>query len=236
MRGPAPAALVVGLTGVLALLLPLVGLLSSAALALVTLRGGAKNGAIVGASAGLIAAVLCTLIFGSPASALIAALILWLPVWVLAVALRFSGSLALAAQLAGLGGVVLILLVHWLSPNPAGLWLEVLEPVRQALVKEAGVDPAVAQALFAALARWMTGAFAAGLLLQLLLGLLIGRWWQAALYNPGGFGSDFRAFRLHPLLGAIGLGLVGIIGVMPGPGLVPDLLVVLSPLWLLQGL
>ena len=150
--------------------------------------------------------------------------------------MRFSRSLAFAAQLAGIGAVVLILLIRWLMSDPAANWLSLMEPLRQALVQDGGVDAATAQAVFAGLARWMTGAFAAGLLLQLLLGLFIGRWWQALLYNPGGFGADFRSFRLHPVFGAIGFGLVVLIGFMPGPGLVPDLLIVLSPLWLLQGL
>ena len=236
MRGPAPAALVTGFTGLLALLLPLVGLLSSAALALVTLRGGPKDGAVVAAVAGLGCLLPCAWLYGSPAAVLILALVLWVPVWVLAVALRFSRSLALAAQLAGIGGLVLIMLIYWLTANPADYWMRLLAPVSQSLVKDGVVDAAAAQALFAGLARWMTGAFAAGLVLQVLLGLFIGRWWQAALYNPGGFGADFRTFRLHPAFGAVGLVLVGLVGFMPGPGMVPDLLIVLSPLWLLQGL
>lgn len=30
--------------------------------------------------------------------------------------------------------------------------------------------------------------------------LLLGRWWQALLYNPGGFATEFRALRLYPLM------------------------------------
>jgi hypothetical protein len=76
----------------------------------------------------------------------------------------------------------------------------------------------------------------AALILQWLLGLLLGRWWQALLYNPGGFGEEFRGLRLHRGLGIAGLVLVGLVGFTKGPGLVADLLVVLFPLYLLQGL
>ncbi len=31
-----------------------------------------------------------------------------------------------------------------------------------------------------------------------MLCLLLARWWQAALYNPGGFGQEFKALRLPP--------------------------------------
>lgn len=236
MRGPAPAALVIGVTGLLALLLPLIGLLSSASLALVTLRNGPKDGAQVGALAALGCAILCALVFGSSWPALIATLVLWVPVWLLASTLRFSRSLSLVAQVAGLGGVLLVLLVYWLVPDPAAYWLKVMEPFGQALVKDGVIDAQTAQAIFTELSRWMTGTFAAGLVFQVLLGVFIGRWWQAVLYNPGGFGADFRSFRLHPLFAIVGLGLVGLIGFVKGPGMVPDLLMVLSPLWLLQGL
>jgi len=30
--------------------------------------------------------------------------------------------------------------------------------------------------------------------------LLLARWWQAALYNPGGFGQEFRALRMPPAI------------------------------------
>ena len=30
--------------------------------------------------------------------------------------------------------------------------------------------------------------------------MLLARWWQALLYNPNGFGEEFREIRLHGLL------------------------------------
>jgi hypothetical protein len=236
MRGPAAAALVTGATGLASLLVPFIGLLSSAALALVTLRRGARAGVVVAAIAGAGCLVGSVLFFGTPWPALVAALILWVPVWLLALALRFSRSLALAAQLAGAAAVLLLLGVYALAGDPAAWWSGFLAPLRAALIKEGGLDAATADAAFVQLAQWMTGTFAAGLLLQVLLGLFIGRAWQATLYNPGGFAADFQSFRLHPVFGLIGLTLVVLIGFWPGPGMVTDLLIVFSPLWLLQGL
>jgi len=236
MRGPVQASLVAWCTGLLSLLLPLVGLLSSATLALVTLRGGTWYGVRVGALAGLGCLVLCTLLMGSPWPALAILLVLWLPVWGLAAILRFSRSLAFTAQAAGLAGVLGVLSVHALIGDPTSAWLRLLEPLRAALIKDGGLDGPVAAAVFETLAPWMTGALAAALMLQVLVGLFIGRWWQGQLYNPGGFGADFRSFRLHPVVGLVGLLLVAGVGFQPGPGLIPDLLLVLSPLWLFQGL
>ena len=32
-----------------------------------------------------------------------------------------------------------------------------------------------------------------------LFGVIVGRWWQAALYNPGGFAEEFQQFRLNTI-------------------------------------
>ena len=59
------------------------------------------------------------------------------------------------------------------------------------------------QARFASLiAPVLTGLIAALLQIVSLLSLLVGRFWQALLYNPGGFGREFRAIRI-PLLPAM---------------------------------
>jgi hypothetical protein len=36
--------------------------------------------------------------------------------------------------------------------------------------------------------------------------LLLARWWQSMLYNPGGFGTEFRALRLSPQVSTILIG------------------------------
>jgi hypothetical protein len=82
----------------------------------------------------------------------------------------------------------------------------------------------------------MTGAFAASLYVQFLLGLLLGRWWQAVLYNPGGFGAEFRGLRLSPVLGYAALGMVGLRLWQPEAIWGFELLVLILPLLLLQGL
>lgn len=47
--------------------------------------------------------------------------------------------------------------------------------------------------------------------------MVLARWWQAALYNPGGFRSEFHALRLDPGKALIlaGLILIGMAGVAP---------------------
>ncbi|MCY1367336.1 hypothetical protein D9M69_542650 [compost metagenome] len=58
--------------------------------------------------------------------------------------------------------------------------------------------------LGAMIAPVLTGLIASLLQLVSVLSLMLGRYWQAALYNPGGFGGEFRSLKLSPAL-AFGL-------------------------------
>ncbi len=60
----------------------------------------------------------------------------------------------------------------------------------------------------------LTGLLAALLQIITLLSLMLGRYWQASLYNPGGFGLEFRALRFSPLPAMVLLA-----GMLLGPSL-----------------
>ncbi|TBU87251.1 hypothetical protein [Phytopseudomonas dryadis] len=60
----------------------------------------------------------------------------------------------------------------------------------------------------------LTGLLAALLQVVSLLSLMLGRFWQASLYNPGGFGSEFRELRFPPMLAMLLLA-----GMLLGPSL-----------------
>jgi hypothetical protein len=49
----------------------------------------------------------------------------------------------------------------------------------------------------------VAGMMGAGSAMTAVMCLLLGRYWQAALYNPGGFGSEFRALRYPPALASV---------------------------------
>jgi len=228
--------LVVAAFGLLSLILPLFGLISSAAVGLVTLRDGVRQGAVAVGIATLASAAIAAAAFGSPLVVAALLLVLWVPVLGLGALLRYSRSLALTVQAAALVGVVVVLLLRTLVDDPAAAWLALLQPIEALLVRDQVATPQLAKAMIGEVARWMSGAFAAGLVLQWLVSLFIGRWWQAMLYNPGGFGDELRSLRLSRWVGLAGLVLLVVIGVHHGPGLGADVLVVLSVLWLLQGL
>ena len=236
MRGRSQAALVAAVFAILSLLFPLTGMLSSATLALATLRQGPVEGLLVGLFAGLASGLFAFAALGSPMPALGFALALWLPVWALAVMLRNSGSPALTVTTAGLMGLAILIGLKVGVADPAAYWAELMEPVRQGLIEGGILTDAEGQALILEVARWMTGAFAATFYFQALLALFLGRWWQSLLYNPGGFGAEFRDLRLGKGLGVLGLALMAFILVMGENQWAADLLILITPLFLLQGL
>lgn len=236
MRGRSQAALVAATLAVLSLLFPLVGMLSSATVALITLRQGPVEGLIVGGFAGLASGLFVFAALGSPLPATGFALALWLPVWALAVVLRNSRSQALAVGMGGLMGLVILIGLRFLHGDPAAYWSEIMEPLRQGLVEGGLLKEAESEVMIKDLARWMSSTFAATFYLQALLALFIGRWWQALLYNPGGFGAEFRDLRLGQGLGLLVLGLLAWLLIDSDNQTAADLLIVLTPLLLLQGL
>jgi hypothetical protein len=48
---------------------------------------------------------------------------------------------------------------------------------------------------------FLTGLIAWAVALTAMAALILARWWQATLYNPGGFRDEFHALRLTPVLG-----------------------------------
>jgi len=70
--------------------------------------------------------------------------------------------------------------------------------------------------LGALIAPVLNGLIAALLQIVSVLSLIVGRYWQALLYNPGGFGREFRAVRL-PLVPALVLLVCMLVGPNFGP-------------------
>jgi hypothetical protein len=235
MRGRSQAALVAATSAVLSLVVPLIGLLSSAAIALVTLRKGAIEGLMVGAFSGLASGLLALAVLGSPVPAIGFALALWLPAWMLGLVLRQSRSLDLTVQLAALFGLLILVGIHLQADDPTRYWVDLLEPVRENLVERGLVEAAASEQLVAEISRWMTGAFAATFYFQLLLALFIGRSWQAQLYNPGGFSTEFRAFRVQNGVGYLTAGLVALVLLTDDAMWASELLLLLAPLFFIQG-
>ena len=236
MRGYSQATLVATTGGLLSLLVPFIGFFSSAAVGLVTLRKGARAGLSLLGLSTLASGAIAWLALGNVWIGLGVLIVLWVPIWGLSAVLRSTRSLGLTLQLAAVGGLVMVLTIHLLVGDPVTYWRQLLEPLRSSLVEDGLLDVQASQALFDQFAKWMTGSFAAGLVLQYLGSLFIARWWQATLYNPGGFGEEFRNLRVQRAFGLLFVALIAWGLLATDAVMAFDLLPVLAMMLMMQGL
>ncbi len=196
MKGRTQAASAASLFLVLALIVTPSGLFSAAVIGLVTLRLGAREGVWVAFLSTLVSAVLGGLLFGQPLALPVAGLALWVPMMGLALVLRTTRSLRLAVEAAVVAAALLVVVQHLMLDDVTAHWKGVLSDYAQQILDPAVVSEAERRMMVDQLAPWMAGGLAAAWLVQSLLALFLARGWQALLYNPGGFATEFRSLRL----------------------------------------
>ncbi len=203
--GPHQAVLVVALCTALSFLLPpvtsLLGYVAAAALALNSLQLGARSGGIVLLASAGIVALLASLVTGQQASLAIVVILLalWAPLWLASVVLRETRSLAMAILALSLLGILGVVLVYSFVGDPVQWWPGY---VKQELAAAVAAQPELADqfkqmsALADSVAPVLAGSVAAGLVMNAILCLSLGRWWQAAvLERPGVVRAEFYALR-----------------------------------------
>ncbi|HEX7047076.1 MAG TPA: hypothetical protein VF275_05855 [Gammaproteobacteria bacterium] len=163
-------------------------------LALVTLRKGFASALQVMAVAAPL--LLIAGYFSGFGMALVIAILgLWIPVLLLSLVLRNTGSLAMTLQAgAGLAGVVL---AGWflLDAEPLGTVRAFLDSQVLPLLAQMDSKTALSDEQHDALVRIAPGLMAAASLVVTMLAVMAGRWWQAIAFNPGGFREDFHRLR-----------------------------------------
>ncbi len=208
--------------------LPLMGVFSSAAIALITLRMGWQRGLWIAGVSSALLGVLTLVLQGSWLSGGLGGLFdvlngtsppkffglqLWLPVIALAAMLsrtvNWSKTLN-ALLLASSGAVVLFFLG---VGNVAEFWQEqAFWPRFVEMGESLGVFPSEMaaeqkQQVLSGVAEMLAGCLAAGANLFWVLSLLIARHWQSELYNAGGFQQEWHQLNIGrpAALGMIGL-------------------------------
>jgi hypothetical protein len=200
MQGRLRAVLVAALSAVPGLILVPLQYLSGASVALVTLRAGPKDGLLVTVLAGLLVGLGGTLLLGNAvlgvglASGLVGGL--WLPLWLMAWVLRRTISLPAALAAAGLLGAAFVIAVFLSVDDMEAFWGRVLDALRTLAGEQGNGALGGLKLNLEDAARIATGAVAANMVLGLVLSLMLARWWQSLLYNPGGFRKEFHALRL----------------------------------------
>jgi len=195
MRGRLQAMIVASSLALLSLLIPPVSVVSSATVALVTLRRGALDGLSVLGCSSIAAGLLGYFLIGNYQFALVYVMVLWIPVWLISIVLREGRYLSLAVEIAILLGIVGVIGFYLTINDPVSMWKQVLAQMVPANAPVENIQNTIEL-----LAHFMTGVVAAGSVFGLLFGLFLGRWWQALLYNPGGFKEEFLSLKTQPRL------------------------------------
>ncbi len=236
MRGRLHAGAVAGLLGGLCLFLPPLSYLSGAAVGLVSLRSGWRDALVVSMLATAIASVIALPIAHRPEPGMMLMLLLWLPVmggcWVLRVTRSQGPALLVMAAFAALLAIGLRL---YTGGDVASWWQTLIENlIENRQMGSPNIDLAIKQGSF----ELMNGFLTMVLGLSLILTILLARWWQALLYNPGGFRAEFHALSVPKSLAvaATALGALVFSGTVATSSIWVDLFMVSMMVYLVQGL
>jgi hypothetical protein len=189
------AMIVASTLALVSLIMPPVSIVSSASVALVTLRRGALEGLVVLACSTAIAGGLGFFLLGNFQFVLLYGMVLWIPVWLISIILREGRYLSLTVEVAVLIGVLGVIGCYLYNADLATMWKNILS---QMVPQNAPVQDI--NHTLDVISHYMTGIVAAASVFGLLFGLFLGRWWQALLYNPGGFKQEFLSLNTQPRL------------------------------------
>lgn len=199
LKGRTQATGLVTLFFALGLLIPPLSILALALVTLIGLRLGARPGLEVAIAASLIVGISSLVLLGS-ATAGFAMAILWIPMLLLALMLRYSGSLAMTLEFALLLALLIPVLGGLLVGNEADAWQKLLQPLEQQLQSSGALSAEESRSFVEGLGRWLPALLATGFFLQQALALFLARSWQAKLFNPGGFQQEFHQLRVSKWL------------------------------------
>ncbi|MGI9321200.1 MAG: hypothetical protein ACR2O5_07280 [Thiogranum sp.] len=216
VAGPLQALLVIALFTVLSFLAPpLTSILSyggAAALALYSLHAGARSGVIVLLGAVLVTGLLTETLLHQGLTIAVTSLLLWVPVWLVALVLRETRSLAMAMLALSVLAMAGILLVFVWMGDPGQWWLERLQGLINSLAEqpELQLDTGLLMGVAEQVAPFMTGSLAAGLSFAALTCLMLGRWWQSLMVKPGALRKEFYALRLNRMLSLLAVAIFAV--------------------------
>lgn len=167
----------------------------------------------------------------------------WVPVWCCAMVLRKFESQAAAILVAGAFGTLFVVLIYLLVDDVPVWWQTMFTDLLDSIVAGNLTGETVdtiekLKSDVALIAPMMNPFIASGLVISLITTILIGRWWQSLLFNPGEFRKEFYAFQLPRSL--LYLTLSGIVIMSFDTGsqflLVRDLLWLMIVMYLFQGI
>ncbi len=240
MQGRWSAALATAALSLLAIIVPPLSYLASGVIVLTTLRMGPKEGLLVVVASLAVFTGFAVLLLGNFVISVGLLLSGLLPIYLVTLILGFTRSLSLSVLAAAGLGLLVVLVMHLVLSEPALWWQQMLQPFVETLQQQPGWQASQEQtsAVAASIASLMTGFIGAGITLNALFGLFIGRSWQAKLYNPGSFADEFVNLQLGKPAALLTVALIAIslLPIKASLPIVVDCLPVMLVIFVIQGL
>lgn len=233
MKGPMQAFIATLILSVLTVWIAPFGVLVGAIIALVTLRVGEADGFKILAAAMMTTVVAALLMSGSVWPGVVAIVEYMLPVWLLSLVLRSTSSLALSLSLSMLIAGLGVIAFHLSIGDTTAWWQQVFNTYLLPVFNETGTP--FPEEMFANLTEVATLLIAMFVIVLWFAILLLGRWWQSALYVPGQFREDFYEIRLPKNIALLAV-VVALVGLFTQSMLIQDLSGVLMAGLMFQGL
>jgi len=107
-------------------------------------------------------------------------------------------SLVLCLQLIAGVSLLGIIVLYVFFPDFGEIWRSSLNMMADDLIANSNgtLDTEQLQLIIDQIVSLLPGFFASSFMIGTMLSLYLARWWQAVIYNPGGFGKEFRAINL----------------------------------------
>lgn len=191
------------------------GFLAAVIVGLITLQKGAKSGAYVLVWVALPAIASLVMYQITPFDVLFLRCAV---IWAFAIVWRQYQSVGLILELMVFVGVIAIVMLHIVIPDTAQWWMteltKYINEVYSASQWKMNVEPTQLAARLAPVASGILSFFFA---CTVFLELLIARFWQCVLRNPGAFTKEFLHIRIGRFSAglAVGMGVLVLLKVMP---------------------
>jgi hypothetical protein len=229
--------------------IPVVGVLGILFAALVTLRKGIADGAVMTVAATLPYIFSFMMASHDPSTL---PLVLWTAVgvavasnvltWVFAAMLYRQMTFSGIMQVAALVGVLIISVIHLAYPDVADWWsmqltsyyTQAASAMSDVLAKGANLPSDAQLESIKVTKNYASGLIVSAVLLNAILQVVVARWWQAALFAPGTLRRELHNIRLSPLAGA--LSILSMVFFYLGNSVVWDMMPILAILFTCAGL
>ncbi|HIO91939.1 MAG TPA: DUF2232 domain-containing protein, partial [Leucothrix mucor] len=205
------------------------------AIALITLRISWQQGLIYSLLGSAVLATVTYLLKQDASLGFLAGLIGWLPIVFFAAVLAQTRSWQSTLQAILVVSAIGVLLFHAYQVDTVLFWQTSLEPFKPALTEAYQLESNQIDELIQSMSKWMTGVFAAAVAVSAALALLLARHWQAMLYNPGGFGEEFRQLRVGKV-SAIAMIVCIVLAILSNNIIATELLIIAVGIFMLQGI